>query len=91
MTQLPAALQTRPLPQLVPGALLPFSMHTDEPLSQEVTPVAQAFEGWQVDPLVQETQLPARHTRLVPQEVPLLSDAPVSTQRGVPVEQSSSP
>jgi hypothetical protein len=44
-TQLPLPLQTIPVPQDDPGALLPLSTQTDEPVEQEVAPFLQALLG----------------------------------------------
>ena len=43
-TQVPA-LQTIPVPQVVPAALFPLSTHTDEPVAQDVAPVLHTFVG----------------------------------------------
>jgi hypothetical protein len=52
-------LQTMPAPQLVPLATLPVDMHTDEPVAQDVVPVAQTFPpGMQSWFGVQVLQLP---------------------------------
>jgi hypothetical protein len=85
------ALQTIPVPQVVPAALLPLSTQTDEPVAQDVAPVLHALVGWQVVPAVQVTHIPVRQTRLDPQVIPSGWFVVVSAQTAAPVSQASVP
>jgi len=85
------ALHTMPFPHGVPGALLPFSAQTCDPVAHEFAPVLQTLAGWHAPPAVHETHCPVRHTRLVPQMAPSESDTLLSAQVGVPVEHPSVP
>jgi len=78
-------------PHSVPIGLLPLSAQTEVPVAQEVRPSLQGLVGEQVTPAVQETQLPALHTRLVPQVFPSAARVPVSVHTDVPVLQLSVP
>jgi hypothetical protein len=84
---MPFALQTMPLPQLVPGALLVVvSTQVIAPVVQAVVPSLHLF-GFvaQVVPAVHGTQVPLPlQTILVPQEVPAVL-LPPSTQVIAPV------
>jgi len=73
-------LHTMFIPQLVPFALFPVSLHTGTPVTHEVVPVLHTFEGWQVAPVVQALQLPLLQTRFVPHDVPLARFRVVSVQ-----------
>ena len=68
------------VPHDVPFARFPVSVQTEVPVAQDVAPVLQALLGWQVVPAVQAPQVPALHTLLVPQVVPLARFCPVSEQ-----------
>ncbi len=57
---------------------------------QEVRPAWHGLSGVQASPAVHETQAPLLHTRLVPQEVPLVT-LPLSVQTGAPVVQAVLP
>src|SRR5262249_871764 len=78
-------------PHSVPEPLVPVSMQTDIPVAHDVAPVLHWFVGWHGWFATHETQLPALHTRLVPQPVPSGWFAPLSEQTGVPVLQFSVP
>ena len=71
-TQVPVPLQTRSVPQLVPGALLLPSMHVWAPVAQDVVPFLQMFElVVHAAPAVHATHVPEPlHTRFMPQVVP---------------------
>lgn len=84
-----ALKQTRLVPQLVPFGSGPVSLHTDDPVSQEVVPVSQALAGVHERPAVQPTQLPPLQTLFVPQTVPLGAVVPVSVH--VPLAQAKVP
>jgi hypothetical protein len=86
-----AASHTRSLPHTDPGGRLPVSRHTDVPPLQDVLPVLHASGSVQSRFSVQAEQRPLEHTRLVPHDAPLASDAPVSVHTGAPVAQESSP
>jgi hypothetical protein len=85
------ALQTMPVPHIVPAALLPLSTQTDEPVAQDVVPVLHALGGWHTVPAVQETHIPARQTRSEPQVIPSGWFIVVSVQTAPPVSQASVP
>lgn len=71
-TQFPP-LQTMlaPLPHIVPGAVFPVNVQTEDPELQTVVPVWQVFPfGVQTLWAVQGTQLPTLQTRLVPHTLP---------------------
>jgi hypothetical protein len=91
-TQLPP-LQTRSVPQVTPlASAVPLSLHTGAPVLQAMVPLWHALpDGVQVAPAVHATQVPPPQTRPVPQAVPLLTLAPVSTQTDAPVLQSVAP
>ncbi len=65
--QLPPAVQLTHVPVLhtlfdphiVPFMTFPVSAQTEVPVAHDVAPVRHMFEGWQVTPVVQGTQLPA--------------------------------
>jgi hypothetical protein len=78
-------------PQDVPAALLPLATQTEEPVAHDVDPVLQTSVGWQIPPAVHATQLPSRHTELLPHAVPLGRFALLSLQIGDPVAQLSVP
>src|SRR5205814_1136525 len=85
-THMPLPLQTRLVPQPMPGALLPPSVQVIAPVEQVVVPFLQAFglpvHDW---PAVQATQLPLPlQTMLVPQLVPAVLFVS-SRQVGTPV------
>jgi len=91
-TQVPVPLQTRSVPQLVPGALLLPSMHVWAPVAQDVVPFLQMF-GLVVHatPAVQATQVPVPlQTRSVPQLVPAVL-LPLSTHVCAPDAQDVVP
>ena len=69
-------LQTMFVPHVVPFARLPESMQTGKPVTHDVVPVLQAFVGWQLEPAVHDTQVPALQTLFVPQDAPLASGCP---------------
>ena len=75
--QLPV-LQTPPSQFVPSGSALPRSTQTP-PASQSIAPPWQSFAAMQFDPVVHETQLPARQ---IPNEqrVPSLASALVPTQ-----------
>jgi hypothetical protein len=91
-TQAPALLQTRSVPQPVPGVLLPPSTQVWAPVVQENVPFLQTLGlVVQEPPAVQPTQAPEPlQTRLVPQLVPADLLAP-STQVWAPVVQEVTP
>ncbi len=60
-------------------------------MAQEIAAVLHADDAGQLTPAVQLSQLPAAHTWLVPQVVPLGSRTPESAQTGVPVPQWVTP
>lgn len=66
-------------------------MQTIEPLVHTVAPFLHGLAGWQAWPAVHDTQLPALHTRFVPQAVPFGWLLPLSVHTAVPVEQLSVP
>lgn len=71
-TQAPP-VQTSPAaqPVVVPSAAGPVTLQTGVPLEQAVTPSAQACEGVQLSPALQDTHTPApSQTCAVPQLVP---------------------
>lgn len=91
-TQAPA-LQTRFVPQEVPLATFPDSVHTGAPVPHAVAPVlhglpvtAQLAPDWQAMQLPVELQ-----TSPDPQLVPATTGVALSLQTGVPVEQSCVP
>lgn len=93
LMQLPLLEQTWLVPQLVPAARLPESMHVWAPVAHEVTPVLHPGFGLVVQdaPATQARQLPMPlQTRSGPQPAPAATFAP-STQRVTPVEQSMEP
>ena len=62
-------LQTRLVPQVVPSAMLPFTLHTIDPVEHEYVPVWHEL-GEHVPPAVHDTQLPPLQTMFTPQLVP---------------------
>lgn len=89
-TQLPA-LQTLPLPQGVPSSLSPEALQTGVPVEQLWMPVLHVWLGEQVVPSLHVPQFPEPSQTLpLPQPVPAAT-VPVSTQTGLPVEQSVEP
>jgi hypothetical protein len=91
-TQLPL-LQTMLVPQEVPFAVFPESVHTGAPVLHAVVPVWQGLPVTaQLAPVWQATQAPVLlQTLFVPQTVPAETVVPWSLQTGVPVEQTSVP
>jgi hypothetical protein len=92
-TQLPAALQTRLLPQLVPGAsLLEPSTQVAVPVAHDCTPTRHAV-GFVVHapPALQLPQLPALHTWPEPHAVPFARLVVPSSQTGAPLAQEIRP
>ena len=72
-------------PQSVPGDALPEATQTALPVVQEIVPEGlHASPVEQVAPAVQVTQVPARHTRFVPQVIPSGAGA-IAWQVAVPV------
>ena len=69
------------------------STQTEAPVAQEVTPSWQSASGLvaQESPAVQEEQVPALHTRFVPQLVPFGMAVVVFTQVSPPVAQEVTP
>jgi hypothetical protein len=65
-------------PHRVPTGRLPLATHTEVPVAQEVMPSLHGSEGVQAAPATHGTQLPALHTRSVPQLTPLATEVPVS-------------
>ena len=91
-THIPLPLQTRLVPQPMPGALLPPSVQVMPPVEQVVVPFRQAFglpvHDW---PAVQATQPPLPlQTMLLPQLVPAVFALPF-TQVDIPVEHDATP
>jgi hypothetical protein len=85
--QLPLALQTLFVPQLVPAATaVPLSLHTGVPEEQTSAPWWQGFEGTHEAPSWQEVHCPLEQTIPLPHEVPF-GCWPLSVQTGVPVVQ----
>ena len=77
-------LQTRLVPHTAPlTRFLPVSAQVIAG-EQACVPAWHGFAGVHDSPAVHDTQLPALHTRFVPQEVPLATFA-CSTQTGAPV------
>jgi hypothetical protein len=77
-------------PQEVPlSALLPVSEQVWLPVLQELVPLWHGFAGTQATPDVHDTQLPALHTKLVPQLVP--SALLLAVHTGLPVEHEMVP
>jgi hypothetical protein len=85
--QLPP-VQARLVPQAVPlGAGAPVFVHTGAPVAHDCEPTLQGAPGGTHEvPAMQDTQLPALHTMLVPHEVPFETLA-VKVQTMLPVEQ----
>jgi hypothetical protein len=80
------ALQTMPVPQLVPfGACDPVSLHVPTLPLQLMMPVSHGFVGTHEAPLVHVVTVhaPLWHVCPVPQDVPLVTGVPVSSQLGV--------
>ena len=91
-TQVPVPLQTRSVPQLVPGALLLPSMQVVAPVEQDVVPFVQTFglplHDW---PAVHDTQPPdPLQTMPEPQLVPADFAVPF-THMDVPLEHDATP
>ncbi len=85
-TQAPAE-QTRFVPQLVPlGRAVVVAVHAGPVLQVWLPTWHGSVGGVQSAPTVQEAQVPAEQTRLVPQLVPSVT-FPVSVQTGAPVAQ----
>jgi hypothetical protein len=79
-------LQTMPVPQPAPSAMLPVDMHTEAPVVQDVVPTLHIVPGGVHDlPAAQSTQAPELQTLSVPHVVPFMIAAPPSTQAGVPL------
>ena len=70
-TQPPLALQTFPVPQVVPAGWLPFAVHSGVPVEQDRAPVWQRSLGWHELPSAQDPQVPLLQTFPLPQSVPL--------------------
>jgi hypothetical protein len=79
------------VPHRVPTGLLPLSTQTEDPVAHEVRPSLQGLAGEQVTPAVHETQLPALHTRFVPQVFPSDTAVPMSVHTAEPVLHVSVP
>ena len=75
----------------MPAPLFVVSTHVIVPVEHAVAPFLHGLVGWQAWPAVHATQLPVRHTRLVPQTVPSGWFEPLSVQVAAPVEQVSVP
>jgi hypothetical protein len=89
--QVETPLQKLPSSQLVPvETLMPVSVQTGTPVAQEMLPTWQGLVGAQPSPPLQETQVPALHTMLLPQLVPS-GALPVSEQVDAPVAQEVRP
>jgi hypothetical protein len=91
-TQLPLALQTMLVPQLVPVVLLVSSRQVGTPVVHDVVPFLHApglvVHAW---PAVHSVHWPfALHTWLAPQPVPAVFTAP-STHVGAPVPHDVTP
>jgi len=91
-THMPLPLQTRLVPQPMPGDLLLPSVQVMAPVEQAVVPFRQLFglpvQDW---PTVQATQVPLPlQTMLLPQLVPAVFAVPF-TQVDMPVEQDAVP
>jgi hypothetical protein len=71
---------TRLVPQDVPFATLPVSVHRDIPVMQDVVPARHGLLGWQLTPAVHAAQVPLPQTLFAPQDVPLARFWPVSAQ-----------
>lgn len=70
--QVPAPLQTIPVPHATPGATFPLSVHTGAPVLHANVPVLQAFAGVH-DVGAQATQVAAPlHTMPVPHALPVV-------------------
>jgi hypothetical protein len=92
-TQLPAALQTRLLPQLVPGAsLLEPSTQIALPVEHDCTPTRHAVGlVVQAPPALQLPQFPALQTWPEPQAVPFVRFVGPSSQTGAPLAHEMRP
>lgn len=81
-TQVPP-LHTWFVPQVVPSASGPVSVHTGAPVVQEMAPEWQGFASVQAAPVVHGTQAPVLlQTRFVPQLVPAGCSVAVAVQTG---------
>ena len=83
--QVPVALHTRFVPQVVPGVTIAVSVQTGAPDAHEIAAV------WHVDPVhvapaLHATQLPALHTIPLPHGVPLSTFVPRSAHVVAPKE-----
>jgi len=85
-------LQTIPVPQALPLAALPLSIHTACPVLHEVCPTRQgAPTTSQVAPALQATQTPWWQTLSVPHFVPSSRGVVASVHKGVPPAQDRVP
>lgn len=90
-TQLPEALQTLLVPQLVPAATaVVLSLQTGVPVVQESVPWWHGFVGTQEAPSWQTPHAPDRHTIPVPHEVPF-GLLPAAVQTATPVVHAIAP
>ncbi len=78
-------------PHSVPTGRLPLATHAEVPVAQEVMPSLHGSDGVHAAPATHGTQLPALHTRSVPQLAPLATLVPASWQVELPVVQVSVP
>ena len=62
----------------MPAGLLPLATQSWLPVAHEVVPSLHGSDAVQVVPAVHGMQLPALHTRFVPQLVPLGTAIPLS-------------
>jgi hypothetical protein len=94
------AVQTCEAEQTWPAAQFPaapaetqdWSVQTGVPVPQAmVALVAQGLVDVQIAPAVHDVQVPSRHTRFVPQDIPLAIGVAVATQVGVPEVQEIAP
>jgi hypothetical protein len=67
----PPVQDMTPVPHGVPAGRLVVSMQVIVPVMHEVVPFLHVLLGWQTVPAVHDTQVPALHTRFVPQLYPL--------------------
>lgn len=89
--QLPALLQTLPVPQAVPAdSAVPVSLHTGAPVEHASVPLWHALDGTQDAPCWQVAHCPSRQTMPAPHEVPF-GWLPLSVHTGAPVVQAMIP
>lgn len=78
-------VQTECVPHPVPSGLLLASVQTGSPVLQSIAPFLHLFVEVHAAPAVHATQLPFLQTSEVPQLVPFVTFAPVSSHVETPV------